>query len=130
MKNDPELFGVCPFVTAQRLLYGKWSILILHELIDGPKRFNELLHAMPGEMTHTTLVRQLKNLEKEGLIVRKDFGQIPPRVEYSLTELGGKFRDVLNAIEKWGRDYIEYLVAIRNAEGLSLDERCAQLDEH
>ncbi len=109
LKSNPDLFGVCPFVTAQHLLYGKWSILIMHELISGPRRFNELLRSMPGEMTHTTLVRQLKHLETEGLIVRKDFGQVPPRVEYSLTELGMKFQDVLVAIEKWGQDYIDHL---------------------
>ena len=59
-------------------------------------------------MTHTTLSRQLKALEKEGLIERKEYSQIPPKVEYSLSGIGDKFRTVLDALEKWGTEYIEF----------------------
>ena len=104
-----ELFGVCPYVTAQKVLTGKWSMYILYLLTYGPLRFNELQRRMPEEMTHTTLSRQLKNLEEEGLIVRTEYQQIPPKVEYSLSEIGEKFRDVLSVLEVWGNEYINFL---------------------
>ena len=104
-----NLFGKCPYVTAQKLLPGKWSLYIMHLLSDGPVRFNELKRRMPEEMTHTTLSRQLKTLEKEGLILRKEYAQIPPKVEYSLSEIGMKFKKVLEALGEWGEEYIEYM---------------------
>ena len=82
---------------------------ILFLLRDGAIRFNELQRLMPVEMTHTTLSRQLKTLEEEGLVVRKEYSQIPPRVDYSLSEIGKKFDKVLDALGEWGNEYIEYL---------------------
>lgn len=73
---------------------------ILYLLSSGPIRFNELQRRMPEEMIHTTLSRQLKTLEDEGLIVRKEYNQVPPKVEYYLCEIGEKFRDVLAELEK------------------------------
>ena len=61
-----DLFGLCPYVTSQKVLTGKWSMYIMYLLTDGPIRFNELQRQMPEEMTHTTLSRQLKKLEEEG----------------------------------------------------------------
>lgn len=104
-----ELFGLCPYVTSQKVLTGKWSMYIIYLLTEGPIRFNELQRKMPEEMTHTTLSRQLKTLEEEGLIVRTEYAQIPPRVEYSLSEIGRKFESVLHELEKWGNEYIRYL---------------------
>ncbi|OLR60970.1 transcriptional regulator [Anaerostipes sp. 992a] len=104
-----ELFGLCPYVTSQKVLTGKWSIYILYLLSDGAIRFNELQRKMPEEMTHTTLSRQLKKLEKEGLIIRTEYAQIPPKVEYSLSDIGVKFKKVLNALGEWGDEYIEYI---------------------
>ena len=104
-----NLFGKCPYVTAQKVLTGKWSMYIMHLLPDGPVRFNELQRRMPEEMTHTTLSRQLKTLEDEGLIIRQEYQQIPPKVEYSLSEIGEKFKSVLSVLEVWGNDYIRYL---------------------
>lgn len=104
-----NLFGKCPYVTAQKVLTGKWSMYIMYLLADGPVRFNELQRRMPEKMTHTTLSRQLKTLEEEGLIVRKEYQQIPPKVEYSLSEIGEKFKDVLAVLEVWGNEYIQYL---------------------
>ncbi len=104
-----KLFGVCPYVTAQKVLTGKWSMYILYLLMDGPIRFNELQRRMPEEMTHTTLSRQLKMLEEEGLVVRIEYRQIPPKVEYRLSEIGEKFRKVLSVLEVWGDEYIAYL---------------------
>lgn len=104
-----ELFGLCPYVTSQKVLTGKWSMYIIYLLTEGPIRFNELQRKMPEEMTHTTLSRQLKTLEDEGLIVRTEYAQIPPRVEYSLSEIGRKFESVLHELERWGDEYIRYL---------------------
>ncbi len=104
-----DLFGICPYLTSQRVLSGKWSMYIIYLLSFGPIRFNELQRNMPGEMTHTTLSRQLKTLEEEGLIVRKEYSQIPPKVEYYLSEVGEKFQPVLDALGSWGNEYIEFL---------------------
>ncbi|MBR1483582.1 MAG: helix-turn-helix transcriptional regulator [Ruminococcus sp.] len=103
-----ERFGKCPYATAQSLISGKWSVLILLYLQDGPLRFNELLRKMP-KMTHATLSVQLKSLEENGLIRRVQYEAIPPRVEYSLTEIGERFQPVVAALETWGNEYIDYL---------------------
>ena len=100
-----DRFGKCPYATAQSLISGKWAVLILLYLENGPIRFNELLRCMP-KMTHATLSVQLKSLEEYGLIQRVQYESIPPRVEYSLTEIGRKFHPVVAAIETWGNEYI------------------------
>lgn len=105
MKN--ELFGICPFVTAQKLLQGKWAILILHALNEGTKRFNELERDI--QITHATLSSQLKYMEKKGLVHRTVYPEVPPRVEYSLTAMGRRFAPVLDSIQVWGEEYIEFL---------------------
>lgn len=105
MKN--ELFGICPFVTAQKLLQGKWAILILHALNEGTKRFNELERDI--QITHATLSSQLKYMEKEGLVHRTVYPEVPPRVEYSLTAMGRRFAPVPDSIQVWGEEYIEFL---------------------
>lgn len=108
MSTD-DLFGVCPLVTSQKILNGKWSIYILYLLQDGPIRFNELLRRMPEEMTSTTLSRQLKFLEEKGLIIRTEYSQTLPKVEYSLSDIGERFDKVLNALGEWGTEYIAYM---------------------
>ncbi len=106
---EKDLFGICPFITSQKILTGKWSIYILYLLKDEPVRFNELQRRLPEDMTHATLSRQLKTLEKEGLIIRTVYEQIPPKVEYCLSPIGKSFESVLFALEAWGNDYIAYL---------------------
>ncbi|MBO5535168.1 MAG: helix-turn-helix transcriptional regulator [Clostridia bacterium] len=100
-----ERFGKCPYATAQSLISGKWAVLILLYLEEGPIRFNELLRKMP-KMTHATLSVQLKSLEENGLVRRVQYEDIPPRVEYSLTDIGRKFHPVVAAMEVWGKEYI------------------------
>ena len=100
-----ERFGKCPYFTAQSVLQGKWSILIMHY---GPIRFNQLLKMMPN-MTHATLSKQLKKMENDGLIIRKEYPQVPPKVEYYLSSIGEKFLPVLESLEDWGKQYIEYM---------------------
>ena len=103
-----ERFGICPYATAQRLISGKWAVLILLYLEDGPVRFNELMRKMP-RMTHATLSAQLKTLEGHGLVLRRQYETVPPKVEYSLTELGERFHPVIAAMEEWGNQYIEQM---------------------
>lgn len=103
-----DRFGKCPFATAQSLISGKWGILILHYLEDGPVRFNELQRLMP-KMTHATLSVQLKNLVENGLVERKQYDSVPIKVEYSLTEIGKEFRPVVDALQEWAEKYIEYM---------------------
>ncbi len=74
---DRGLFGVCPFATAQRLIQGKWAILIMHHLSEGTLRFNELQRKLP-KMTHATLSAQLKQLEAEGLVIRTESRRYRP----------------------------------------------------
>ena len=105
---DQDLYGRCPFVTAQKVLQGKWAILILHYLSDGPVRFNQLLRILP-EMTHATLSKQLKQMERDGLILRKEYPQVPPKVEYSLSDMGREFLPVLDSLRAWGMKYIDHL---------------------
>lgn len=100
-----ERFGKCPYATTQSLISGKWAVLIMHYLEDGPIRFNELHRLMP-KLTHSTLAVQLKSLEDYGLIERKQYEEIPPHVEYTLTEIGKKFHPVIEAMEKFGNEYI------------------------
>lgn len=103
-----ELFGKCPYFTAQKVLQGKWSLLILFYLSIGPIRFNQLLKMMP-DMTHATLSKQLKLLESSGLVIRTEYPQVPPRVEYSLSEIGKEFFPVLDSIREWGIKYIQHM---------------------
>lgn len=111
-----ERFGKCPFATAQSLISGKWAILILHYLEDGPVRFNELQRLMP-KMTHATLPVQLKNLVENGLVERKQYESVPVKVEYSLTEIGKEFRPVMDALQEWGEKYIDCMSDKSNSAG-------------
>ncbi len=106
MKKD--LYGICPYVTAQKLLAGKWTLLIMYHLNVKNMRFNELQRALPS-LTQATLTKQLRMMSENGLIIRTVYDQIPPKVEYSLSELGERFKPVLDAIREWGNEYIDFL---------------------
>jgi DNA-binding HxlR family transcriptional regulator len=108
MDEKKELFGICPYVTAQKIFSGKWSILIMYHLSKKPYRFGELQKLLPG-LTQATLTKQLKYLEEYKLIHREVYREIPPKVEYSLTEVGEQFLPVLEAFEVFGVNYIKYL---------------------
>lgn len=97
-------FGVCPYTTAQQILSGKWAIIILHILSGGPHRFSEI--EKNSGMTHATLSSQLKYLERRGLITRTVYAEVPPRVEYALTEIGEAFKPVLDSMKVWADQYI------------------------
>jgi len=105
---EKDLFGLCPFVTAQKILTGKWTLLIMHHLNLKTMRFNELQRALPN-LTQATLTKQLRTMEDNGLIIRTVYNQIPPKVEYSLSDLGRQFKPVLESLETWGSQYINFL---------------------
>ena len=100
-----DLFGVCPYVTAQKILSGKWKLVILYFLSQGTMRFTELSKCMPG-VTYATLTSQLRALEGDGMVERRVYAEVPPRVEYLLTPLGKEFISVLDAINVFGETYI------------------------
>lgn len=105
---EKDLFGICPYVTAQKILGGKWTLLILYLLSEKELRFNELQRALLN-LTSATLSKQLRTMEANKLIVRTVFDQIPPKVVYSLSDLGEKFKPVLAAMEVWGNEYIDFM---------------------
>lgn len=108
MEKEVDLFGKCPFVTTQNIFSGKWALLIIHYLSGETLRFGELQRKMPG-VTQATLTKQLRILENFGLINRHVYPEVPPKVEYSLSEIGEKFLPVLKQFEVFGNQYIEYM---------------------
>jgi len=108
MELEKDLFGKCPYTTAQKVLSGKWSIIILYYLGIKTMRFGELQRQLP-DLTQSTLTKQLRTLEEYGLIERKIYPQVPPKVEYSLSDIGIKFKKVLAELAIWGNEYIETL---------------------
>lgn len=92
----------CPAERTLDFLSGKWRAMVIFWLLGGPMRFNELQRRLGG-ITHRTLSRTLKEMESDGLVARRDYGEIPPRVDYSLTERGMSLRPVLEAMEEWAR---------------------------
>src|SRR5262245_45947978 len=91
----------CMVETTLAVIGGRWKVLILQQLFDHVKRFNELRRALTG-ITHKTLTQQLRELEADGIIQRRVYAQIPPKVEYSLTPLGETLEPVLSAMHTWG----------------------------
>lgn len=90
----------CLVETTLAVIGGRWKVLILQQLFEGVKRFNELHRALKG-ITHKTLTQQLRELEADGIINRRVYAQIPPKVEYSLTPLGKTLKPVLAAMHNW-----------------------------
>jgi DNA-binding HxlR family transcriptional regulator len=92
----------CPVAKAVRILDGKWTILVIRDLLVGTKRFSELRASLAG-ISPKTLTDRLRELEEEGLVSRVMHAEIPPRVEYSLTERGRTLEPVIEALAAWGR---------------------------
>jgi DNA-binding HxlR family transcriptional regulator len=95
----------CPAETAISLLGSKWKLLILRELFKGMRRFGELSRSVPG-ISQKMLTQQLRQMEEDGLVSRKIYPEVPPRVEYSLTDIGTSLKPVLDAMHKWGTKYV------------------------
>jgi DNA-binding HxlR family transcriptional regulator len=95
-----------PTIMFVQLLGGKWKICILGTLLNGTTRFGELMRIL-HPVTRRMLVNQLRELELDGLVARKVYAQVPPKVEYSLTQLGQELRPILTLLEDWGKHYLE-----------------------
>jgi len=101
---------LCPVETTLALIGNKWKVLILRDLIDGTKRFGELKKSI-GTISQKVLTQQLRAMEEDGLVERKVFAEVPPRVEYSLTETGISLKPILDSMWVWGEKYKEQMNA-------------------
>lgn len=99
-----QLLPACPVETTLLLIGDKWKVLILRDLIDGTKRFGELKKSI-GSVSQKVLTAQLRDMEAKGLVDRKVYAEVPPRVEYSLTALGLSLKPVHDAMWRWGEAY-------------------------
>lgn len=98
----------CPVETTLKLIGEKWKILIIRDLLNGTRRFGELKKACSG-ISQKVLTTNLRAMEDDGLVIRKVFPEVPPRVEYTLTDVGYSLAPVLNAMASWGTDYKVFL---------------------
>ena len=94
----------CPVETTLTLIGDKWKVLILRDLMPGTKRFGELKMSV-GNVSQKVLTAQLRTMEESGLVNRKVYAEVPPRVEYSLTELGKSLKPILDSMRAWGEAY-------------------------
>ncbi|MFW2503337.1 winged helix-turn-helix transcriptional regulator [Clostridium diolis] len=100
----------CSVETTLLLIGGKWKVLILRDLINGTKRFGELKKSI-NSISQKMLTQQLREMEEDGLVERTVYAEVPPRVEYSLTEDGMSLKPVLNSMLAWGKQYKEKINA-------------------
>ena len=106
LHNDCNKFEVCPMILVQDMISGKWKMLILWYLSYQTLRFSDLQKRMPN-VSQKVLSRQLKSLEEDELIDKKIYPVVPPKVEYSLTPLGRKVIPILEAMHKFGSNYLQ-----------------------
>lgn len=104
MEIKKEDLPACPVETTLSLIGDKWKVLILRDLMPGTKRFGELKKSI-GSVSQKVLMAQLRDMEANGLISRKVYAEVPPRVEYSLTNPGKSLKPILDAMKNWGEDY-------------------------
>lgn len=96
----------CPIKTVQYLIAGKWKMMILFHLSQKTRRFNELQRLLNNKISQAILTNQLRDLENDGLVYREIYKEVPPKVEYSLTDIGRTFVPVLNTLGNWGKTYM------------------------
>ena len=94
----------CPVEVTLMLISDRWKVLILRDLLSGTKRFGELKKSI-GSISQKVLTSHLRSMEEDGLLTRKVYAEVPPRVEYTLTELGESLRPILFAMQEWGLAY-------------------------
>lgn len=99
-----EELPACPVATTVQLIGSKWKILIIRNLLTRPWRFNELRKDLEG-ISQKVLTDSLRSMEEDGIITRTVYPEVPPRVEYALSELGESMRPILDAMELWGKAY-------------------------
>jgi DNA-binding HxlR family transcriptional regulator len=94
----------CPVEVTLQLMGNKWKVLIMRDLLEGTKRFGELKKSV-GSITQKVLTQNLREMEESGLVTRKVYAEVPPRVEYTLTETGYSLKPVLDSMIQWGNFY-------------------------
>ncbi|MBR4697716.1 MAG: helix-turn-helix transcriptional regulator [Candidatus Methanomethylophilaceae archaeon] len=94
----------CPVETTLMMIGDKWKVLIIRELLPGTKRFNEIHRSIDG-ISQKVLTQKLREMESDNLLERRVYAEVPPKVEYSLTELGMTLRPILDSMERWGTEY-------------------------
>lgn len=98
----------CPVATTVQLIGSKWKLLIMRNLMDRPWRFNELKKSLEG-ISQKVLTDSLRSMEDDGIITRTVYAEVPPRVEYALSDVGESMRPILDAMKEWGMKYKESL---------------------
>lgn len=101
-----EELPACPVATTVQMIGSKWKLLIMRNLLQRPWRFNELKKNLEG-ISQKVLTDSLRSMESDGIITRTVYPEVPPRVEYALSELGESMRPIMDAMEAWGRAYKE-----------------------
>ena len=103
MRTKDEM-PACPVATTVQLIGSKWKLLIMRNLLKRPWRFNELRRDLDG-ISQKVLTDSLRSMEEDGIITRTVYPEVPPRVEYALSELGESMRPIIQAMEQWGTEY-------------------------
>ena len=109
-KQEPDCCGLGP---ALNVIGGKWKALILWEVNERPRRFGELKRLVSG-ISEKMLIQQLREMEADGIVRRKVFHEVPPRVEYSVTEFGGSLNDALRPLAEWGQKHMKRIAAMQD----------------
>ena len=99
-----EELPICPVATTVQLIGSKWKLLIMRNILQRPLRFNELQKNLEG-ISQKVLTDSLRSMEEDGIITRTVYPEVPPRVEYSLSQLGESMRPIIDAMELWGAEY-------------------------
>lgn len=104
METSARKIPDCPVELTLQLIGDKWKVLIIRDLMTGTKRFNELMRSVTG-ITQKVLTSNLRSMETAGLITRKVYPEVPPKVEYTLTETGYSLKSILDSMTTWGTNY-------------------------
>lgn len=106
--GGPPVPTECPLTAALNAIGGKWNLICLYWLDSGTRRFNELRRLMP-DISHKVLTETLRDLEREGLVSRTIYAEVPPRVEYGISSHGESVRPLIEAVRVWGREHLEWM---------------------
>ncbi len=108
MRSKEDILPECPVATTVLMIGSKWKLLIMRNLLARPWRFNELQKSIDG-ISQKALTEALRSMEADGIVSRTVYPEVPPRVEYSLTELGESMRPIIMSMESWGMAYKEQM---------------------
>ena len=117
-KQRHTAYTHCPVEAALDIIGGKWKSIILFRILEETRRFNELRRLVP-KLTQRMLTNQLRELERDGLITRKIYAQVPPKVEYSITDLGKSLEPVLLALKQWSEEHMKPRLAVENRHDIT-----------